>query len=678
MNWIQERKIQLTALVLLTVAVFFSDLLYVHAETMSAYMKGIIPENNEEIISFYHSFDAVISQTSFWAFVGRSLGWWLIGLLVLLVDTLSEVFSDIATLFHFYDSQGMKDLLDSLSVLQVAFVTIVILGLAVSLALYGRKANFGEAITNLFLVALILLFLPMGMDKSMDIVTSYINEGSNSQSPSGQQQVGESSSGFNPGSEIILSNVSDIYAFAMDDFQNPAMEKKHYISDYKTINPIEVIDIELIKNYSPDKGVYLEKRIDYLPQSNGTEKAIAVDRVEIGGILEPLSPMIGDTTYRYTYHFWTIALTLIITALVLLLSAFKAAGIMIDIAFNYVFASIIGFLDFRTMSRFKRVVESIFSSIAVIMIIPVMITIYMLFNAFVVSASIGITSQLICLAAAGYYVINGPEQVTRVLGIDAGVKNGWNLLGGAIGIKKSAESVANIAGGAAEKAAGIGGFIAGYTANSQEDAGDSKENSLYGDDKEKNQDENGVENGAGSKENQEEEQGLYQENEQENDLSQDTDIETEKEAMTDSNVEKGSLYEADDVAKDEENPEDTQLAAGLHDSTTKPERNDEALHDQGQTLESIPEASNQGERTPPDALQKDREALTTSPASASNPRSLQGSLQKMAKENRVSKAARSGYDIGAETAKQRNQQQRRKQLTRAQRKQHAKKSLEED
>ncbi|EAD7632781.1 hypothetical protein AB290_12735 [Listeria monocytogenes] len=694
MNWIKNRKVSITVLVLLTIAVFFSSNLQAQAAEMSSYMKGLVPENNDEIVSFYHSFDAVISQTSFWTFVGRSLGWWLIGLLVLLVDTLSEVFSDIATLFHFYDSQGIKDLIDNLSVLQVAFTTIVILGLAISLALYGKKANIGEAITNLFFVALILLFLPTGMSKAMDIVTSYINDDGSNRTPSGQQQVGESKNGFNPGSEIILANVSDVYTYAMDDFQNPNMEKKHYITDYKTINPIEVVDIELIKTYSPEKGAYLEKRIDYIPQVNGTEKAVAVDRMDIGGILEPLAPMIGDTSYRYTYNFWTIALTLIITALVLLLSAFKAAGIMIDIVFNYVFASIIGFLDFRTMSRFKRVIESIFSAIAVIMIIPVMITIYTLFNAFVVSQSISVVSQLICLGAAGYYVINGPEQVTRVLGIDAGVKNGWNLIGGAIGIKKGAEAVADIAGGAAEKAAGLGGFIAGYTANSPEEDGNAKDNnSLYDDDKGQNSSDS--EDSPGSKEGQGEDNGLYSDNGQGDDSTQDSDEAgaDDGEDSTDSNSAEGSLYQDDGGTADVDNQNDTQpTEAGLHDSSSvTPEQNDvgmndndgdqkNGLADSGKTTEpSQSSTGNKGEKAHEDSLNDGSQSLSSSESSTNNnQQSLQGSLQKIVKENRVSKAARSGYSMGAGTAKQRKQNQKRKQLTRTQRKQNSKKSIDDN
>lgn len=693
MNWIKNRKVSITVLVLLTIAVFFSSNLQAQAAEMSSYMKGLVPENNDEIVSFYNSFDSVITQTGFWAFVGRSLGWWIIELLVLLVDTLTEVFSDIATLFHFYDSQGIKDLIDNLSVLQVAFVTIVILGLAISLALYGKKANIGEAITNLFFVALILLFLPTGMGKAMDIVTSYINDDGSNRTPSGQQQVGESKNGFDPGNEIILSNVSDVYTYAMDDFQDPNMEKKHYITDYKSINPIEVVDIELIKTYSPEKGAYFDKYIKYVPVLDGTQKAMALDRMELGGFLEPLAPMIGDTSYRYSYNFWTIALTLIITALVLLLSAFKAAGIMIDIAFNYVFASIIGFLDFRTMSRFKRVIESIFSAIAVIMIIPVMITIYTLFNAFVVSQSISVVSQLICLAAAGYYVINGPEQVTRVLGIDAGVKNGWNLIGGAIGIKKGAEAAAGIAGGAAEKAAGIGGFIAGYTANSSEDDGNSKDNSLY-DDKSQNGDDS--EGGSGSKDGQGEDNGLYSENGQGDDTSQDTsqDSDTAGEDTSDSNDAEGSLYQDDGGAASVDNQDNTQSEeAGLHDSSSgTPEQNDAGMNDNGSDQENgladsgrTPESSqsstrNKGEKSLEGNLNDDSQSISSSGSSTDNNgrQSLQGSLQKMAKENRFSKAARSGYNMGAGTANQRKQNKKRKQLTRAQRKQNAKKSIDDN
>lgn len=708
MNFIRKRKVSITVLVLLTIAVFFSDILYVHAETMSAYMKGIVPENNEQIVSFYNSFDAVITQTGFWAFVGRSLSWWIIDLLVLLVDTLSEVFSDIATLFHFYDSEAVTNLLDSLTVLQVALTTIVLLGLGVSVALYGKKANLGEAITNLFFVMLILLFLPLGMDKAMSVVTSYINEGENTQSPSGQQQVGESSSGFDPGNDIILANISDIYTFAMDDFNHSDLEKKHYIDDYKTVNPIEVVDMDIIKSYSPKKGAYLEKRIDYLPQVDGTLKEIAVDRMEIGGILKPLSPMIGDTTYRYTYNFWTIALTLIITALVLVLSSFKAAGIMIDIAFNYIFASILGFLDYRTMSRFKRVIESIFSSIAVIMIIPVMLTLYTLFNAYVVTQDISLVAQLICLAAAGYYVINGPEQVTRVLGIDAGVKNGWNLIGGAIGIKKGAEAAAGFIGNAAEKGAGIGGFIAGYTANSPDDDGDTKGSSLYEDDKNNNPDEDNSENGPGSEDNTEENSGLYQDDESENNVTQDNDVEAENEESVDTNVEEGSLYNEDEVSQGESGQEEKQTEeAGLHDTPTSPESmasngtdsNDpneqsesmptnDTANEQGRSLHEAdsmpdnapPSRDKQEGKSPNDSLNSDYQPDSNSASTNNNnnQQSLQNSIQKLAKENRFSKAARSGYAVGAGTAKQRNQNRKKKQLTRSQRKQNASKSIEDD
>lgn len=695
----------------LSLAIIFSVLWYpvkANADQIQDYVTTHIPDNNAAIVHFFDQFSSIVAPTGFWAFVGRSISWWVIDLLVKLVNVLTGVFAEIVSLLPFYSSEGVSNLLSDFTVLQKAFATLIIIGLGIMMFFIGRKANIGETIVNLLCVFLILGFLTFGMSKATDIVTAYVNGGS-TYTPSGQQEVGgeEPDPGFAPGNETVLANVSDVYAFAVDDFENPNLEKKNFVTDYKTINPLETIDPEMIKTYSPEKGAYFEKKLKSIPKADGTIQEIAVDTTELPKLLKPLTPLMGDTYYRYVYNSWTIIITLVITALVLVLTSYKGAGLIIDIAWNFMFANIIGFLDIRTLSRFKKVIESIFTSIGVFLIIPALISLYGLFNAFIAASGISVVAQIICLVAAGYFVINGPEQVVRVLGIDAGVKDGWNLIGGALGLSKMGKSATNIAAGAAEKAAGVGGFIAGYIANgntpetSPEDDGlykdeeneekETDNGSLYDDQTDQNEnatDDMDEENQDGVPSGSEADQNGITENQE---LGENENADESNTSSPESNQENDpdSLYANEEPSTKEDSGSNGE---GAENQADKPTMVHDAENESQEPAPKLEEnsATEQGASSTPtnnnskspsrNQTSKNEGESSTKPTSTDNLEtqngntarepSIQGWTKDKMHNNRYTKTAKKGYTVGKGT--------KQSQINRKERKQRAKNPIDKD
>ncbi|WP_088816326.1 MULTISPECIES: pLS20_p028 family conjugation system transmembrane protein [Listeria] len=661
----------------LTLAMLFSLLWYpvkASADQVQDYVTTHMPSNNEAIVTFFHQFDAIIAHTGFWAFVGRSISWWLIDLLVKLVNVLTGVYGEIVSLIPFYESDGVANLLSQFTVLQKAFATLVIVSLGTMMVFIGRKANVGETLVNLVCVFLILGFLTFGMSKATSIVTAYVSSGTNETTPSGQLEVGESNqtNGFAPGNTTVLANVSDVYAFAVDDFEHPDLEKKNFITDYKTINPLEIVDMEMIKNYSPEKGAYLEKKLQSIPGTDGTVQEVAVDINDLPKLLKPLTPLIGDSYYRYVYNAWTIIITLAITALVLVLTSYKGAGLIIDIAWNYLFVNIIGFLDIRTLSRFKKVVESIFTSIAMFLIIPALISLFGLFNAFIAASGISLVAQIICLAAGGYFVINGPEQVVRVLGIDAGVKDGWNLIGGALGLSKAGKAAIGGVAGAASSAAGIGGFIAGYTANAggegssdgeglydqdDEHTEDDHDGSLYGDEQETN-------DTAHSSQGQGAQEGLEQPQKDEENASSPSSESSEGGHTSEGNEESS-------IERAEEDP-DSLSETGAKESTDPVKSQTKADSSASPTSSPTRKSKSATSTTKEKAGRPGKtEKKPTVDQSHSQPSpSVQEWAKNKATQNRFAQSAKKGYEMGKGT--------QQKQRDRQARKQQAKRPLDED
>lgn len=140
--------------------------------------------------------------------------------------------------------------------------------------------------------------------------------------------------------------------------------------------------------------------------------------------------VLDEKYYRWGWNFWTIIVTLGITAFTLLTISIKMAKLFFELTFNYVLVTIIAPADIHSGQKTKKILQSILNIFLTTFMIFLSIKIYIIGTSFITEKLDGV-AYLIALFAFSLAVIDGPNIVERLFGIDAGLKSGWGAIAGA-------------------------------------------------------------------------------------------------------------------------------------------------------------------------------------------------------------------------------------------------------
>nr|WP_214756858.1 hypothetical protein [Exiguobacterium sp. s157] len=143
--------------------------------------------------------------------------------------------------------------------------------------------------------------------------------------------------------------------------------------------------------------------------------------------------------YRYQPNWLTIFVTLGIMGFTLFSIAYKLARLSFELAFNYVLAILVAPADLHSGQKTKKVIQSILNTFLVIILIFVSIKLYTIGTAYLAESLDGF-AYLIALIAFSVALIDGPNMVERLFGIDAGLKRGWGVALGAYAAGKGVTS----------------------------------------------------------------------------------------------------------------------------------------------------------------------------------------------------------------------------------------------
>nr|WP_114167493.1 hypothetical protein [Exiguobacterium sp. TNDT2] len=144
--------------------------------------------------------------------------------------------------------------------------------------------------------------------------------------------------------------------------------------------------------------------------------------------------------YRYQPNWLTIFVTLGMMGFTLFSIAYKLARLSFELAFNYVLAILVAPADLHSGQKTKKVIQSILNTFLVIILIFFSIKLYTIGTAYLAETLDGF-AYLIALIAFSVALIDGPNMVERLFGIDAGLKRGWGVALGAYAAGKGVTSV---------------------------------------------------------------------------------------------------------------------------------------------------------------------------------------------------------------------------------------------
>lgn len=366
---------------------------------------------DQQVIDILQNFDGYLIESNIFLSGIRWLGWIIIKGLVSLVNTLEGAIRKVIGLTNFFESPEITKLIND-------FKPAIFMFLALSLAcvafliFFSKKFDKKSVPTNIFLATMAILLLPFGMSKLNELTQAGVNV-----------VYGEFNSMAN---ETVKNNIIDVYKYDENSFSSKEVSPKNYIEKDKIV----MIDINegIDKSQTSNEKVF-ENRVV-------AKKGGGYELKRIDGLFK-----IDSYYYRWKCNFWIIIISLLSTTATLSLSILKIGRLVFELAFNKVFGILIAYLDVASGQRLKKVVQRILTLFAVMFCMALMLKIYLIFTTWIGSRNLGIL-EVIMMIVVSIAVIDGPNIVEEILGVDAGLNSAWKTIAGLYAGSKMAGELA--------------------------------------------------------------------------------------------------------------------------------------------------------------------------------------------------------------------------------------------
>ncbi|WJD83692.1 pLS20_p028 family conjugation system transmembrane protein [Priestia megaterium] len=397
---------------------------------------------DEEILKKLHEFSDYLDVGNILSYLLRKLGWACIQILSFLVDGLEGITDSVLGVKAFFNSPEIQDFITKIQPFLYVLLAFSFLYIGYMLIIQ-KKVNREQIMINIFISMAVLLLLNTSMlkaDKFTDqaIEAVDLNE---------KGTVSE---------KIIKSNLTDVAQFDLTKWKSPELKEPNKVPQ-KNIMMIDITE-KIDDNFKISKDKELSKegkkivtnKADITP--DGKEGLAELDN----GWFD----FFPELYYRWSWNFWTIAISLFVIGMTLLFTSIKLAKLCYELGFNAILAQLVAPADVADGQKLKAVLKNILNTFLVTIMIFISMKVYLMGTVFISDKLEGIP-YLIALIAFSIAVVDGPIMCERLFGIDAGLKSGWGALAGGFAMAKGLESGINMIGrtakGGANLAKGIGG-----------------------------------------------------------------------------------------------------------------------------------------------------------------------------------------------------------------------------
>ncbi|WEV08587.1 pLS20_p028 family conjugation system transmembrane protein [Clostridium perfringens] len=393
-----------------------------------------------DVIDILLAYSEYFSKSNFIIYGFRLLGWVFIKFLGFLVDKLEDVVRSVIVVTDFFNSPEITNLINKFRPLLYLLLVASIIFIGYQLVI-NKKFDRSKLPMNIILALCIIIVMPLAMSKANILTNKVIGE------IQGESQFSD---------QIINNNVTDLYLLDQanfpikDDGTVGDIDPKNNVGNNITkINPIEEIDRDKVNN----KKVF-ENEIIF--DSKGEAK---------------LNKIVGlfkwdDEYYRYHINYMTIIVTLLITAFVMIFTSVKMIKLSIELAFSKVMTTFVAVADLSNGQRMRQSVNGIISIFVAMISTMLMLKLYILGTAYLSDKISGIGTICAMLGCA-IFVIDGPNYIEKMFGVDAGLSSVWRTV---MGINSAMDILGKLGNTTSEmmKKAGdgianAGAFLAGMT-----------------------------------------------------------------------------------------------------------------------------------------------------------------------------------------------------------------------
>lgn len=411
---------------------------------------------------------SVFEQNSLVSSIFRFLGWLIMKLLAKLSSACESLYNTCFKFVDFTSYSQVEQYIDKFQVVWIALVCLSILFLGIILIFWqDKKPKF---IVNLLIAVLVVSSSGYIIDK----MNGFLSTSVRNELMGGSGSVATYS--------VIGSNVRDlVYMDAKVGIANLYDKNGDGIRNYKgTYQGITKKQFELMKinetldpaDYSGDlknvlkvRPVYVSaSQIEAARQTAGRYSFFVDASVHKVGdesyVLEDVydgvawTNLLNEHYYRYTVDWLPAYLELLSLIIVYLFMSYKVIRSLYEIAVNRLLAYLYS-ANFSGGKKILKILDSIKDTYIVLILTMVCIKFYLIATGFISTMNMnGISKGLILLFLA-FAVLDGPNMVQKLTGIDAGMSDGMGKMMGMFYGSQMAGSVARTAAGMAKGAGGL-------------------------------------------------------------------------------------------------------------------------------------------------------------------------------------------------------------------------------
>lgn len=299
-----------------------------------------------------------------------------------------------------------------------AVVLIVVVCIGIAFILNSNSIKGSKIIQNIMFGLLVVFILPTFINSVNGIIAS--------------SDMGNiSTSSVN---KIFSANIVDLkYCFGGDTVIDPTGEVHNgFPDDYDySLLPMD----ELIKG-SETPGIDEVFTKTLLNRGSVDEE---LGECSSGEIFGNFISFLSSYYYRYKVDMFPIFLSEIAAILVMVFTFFKVVRLCYELIVNHFFAYIFAITDIASGAKLREALKSILSTYVVLIYCSVAISLFNTFQAWIFDSSIFNNLEAsICIIPVAMAVIDGPNLIERLFGIDAGIKSGFHTAMGLMHAGKTA------------------------------------------------------------------------------------------------------------------------------------------------------------------------------------------------------------------------------------------------
>lgn len=371
----------------------------------------------------------------------RGIGFGLLKGFAWVVDALSGAAKEVYGLMNFYQYEAVQDFINKYQPVIWALATV-------SVAYFGwqliitRKFDRDKLINNITFAITLFFVLPWAMQQGAELTTAGVNLLHGKQSASVQ---------------TFKNNMTDLYTVDKNGWKSTETQ-----NDIKEKNDLTVLDIT--EQVDTDGKLFEDAPVSEEGQKLLTKRLNKVDGKFKAANMKSFWGIGDPAYYRYSWHPWLIAMELITKGIVYAFVIFKSAKLINEIGLLYVITSGIALTDLKDGQRNKQLATKIRDSFIVLYLMMFLINFFDIWSAYIADSSLSTLVKPIAVAGGAWLVIDGPNFIEQLFGIDAGLSSvgrtviaaaqgGAALKGVGSGIGNAAKSAAAKVAGASRKAA---------------------------------------------------------------------------------------------------------------------------------------------------------------------------------------------------------------------------------